>query len=139
MTETITLHTAFANYPHVQALKDGSVPSDRVSLRLRGRAGDHARLPAHGANAGFRSVRDRADDAGSGACVRQADQGAADRGDARVSPWRAGVSGRVRDQRAGGSARQEDRRAGVVADHRASGCAAFCWTNTAWITATSPG
>jgi 4,5-dihydroxyphthalate decarboxylase len=30
MTETITLRTAFANYPHVMALKDGSVKSDRV-------------------------------------------------------------------------------------------------------------
>jgi 4,5-dihydroxyphthalate decarboxylase len=30
MTETITLRTAFANYPHVQALKDGSVASERI-------------------------------------------------------------------------------------------------------------
>jgi 4,5-dihydroxyphthalate decarboxylase len=30
MTETITLHTAFADYPHVRALKDGSVTSDRI-------------------------------------------------------------------------------------------------------------
>lgn len=30
MTETITLRTAFANYPHVRALKDGTVPSERV-------------------------------------------------------------------------------------------------------------
>jgi 4,5-dihydroxyphthalate decarboxylase len=30
MTETITLRTAFANYPHVRALKDGSVASQRV-------------------------------------------------------------------------------------------------------------
>lgn len=30
MTGTITLRTAFANYPHVKALKDGSVTSDRV-------------------------------------------------------------------------------------------------------------
>src|ERR1700722_4337380 len=30
MTETITLRTAFANYPHVRALKDGSVTSDRI-------------------------------------------------------------------------------------------------------------
>jgi 4,5-dihydroxyphthalate decarboxylase len=30
MTETITLRTAFANYPHTRALKDGSVASDRV-------------------------------------------------------------------------------------------------------------
>ena len=28
MTETITLRTAFAAYPHVQALKDGSIASD---------------------------------------------------------------------------------------------------------------
>ncbi len=30
MTETLTLHTAFANYPHVMALKDGSVSSPRI-------------------------------------------------------------------------------------------------------------
>ena len=30
MTETITLRTAFANYPHLRALKDGSVVSKRV-------------------------------------------------------------------------------------------------------------
>lgn len=30
MTETITLRTAFANYPHVRALKDGSVASERI-------------------------------------------------------------------------------------------------------------
>jgi 4,5-dihydroxyphthalate decarboxylase len=30
MTGTITLRTAFANYPHVRALKDGSVASERV-------------------------------------------------------------------------------------------------------------
>src|SRR5271170_6315108 len=30
MTGTIRLRTAFANYPHVRALKDGSVASDRV-------------------------------------------------------------------------------------------------------------
>jgi 4,5-dihydroxyphthalate decarboxylase len=30
MTETSTLHTAFANYPHVRAIKDGSVASERV-------------------------------------------------------------------------------------------------------------
>jgi 4,5-dihydroxyphthalate decarboxylase len=30
MAETITLRTAFANYPHVRALKDGSVGSDRI-------------------------------------------------------------------------------------------------------------
>ena len=30
MTGTITLHTAFANYPHVMAIKDGSVSSPRI-------------------------------------------------------------------------------------------------------------
>src|ERR1700722_6671172 len=30
MTETITLRTAFANYPHVGALKDGSLLSERL-------------------------------------------------------------------------------------------------------------
>ena len=30
MTETITLRTAFADYPHVRALKDGSIASERV-------------------------------------------------------------------------------------------------------------
>ena len=30
MTEMITLHTAFANYPHVRAIKDGSLASERV-------------------------------------------------------------------------------------------------------------
>lgn len=30
MTETITLRTAFANYPHVRAIKDGSVASPRI-------------------------------------------------------------------------------------------------------------
>jgi 4,5-dihydroxyphthalate decarboxylase len=30
MTETITLSTAFANYPHVMAIKDGSVSSRRI-------------------------------------------------------------------------------------------------------------
>ena len=26
----LTLHTAFANYPHVKAIKDGSVSSPRI-------------------------------------------------------------------------------------------------------------
>ena len=30
MTEAITLRTAFANYPHVRAIKDGSVASERI-------------------------------------------------------------------------------------------------------------
>ncbi len=30
MTDTVTLHTAFANYPHVRAIKDGTVASPRI-------------------------------------------------------------------------------------------------------------
>ncbi|MGD0102509.1 MAG: ABC transporter substrate-binding protein [Rhodopila sp.] len=32
MTEAISLRTAFANYPHVRAIKDGSVASERISF-----------------------------------------------------------------------------------------------------------
>ena len=34
MTETISLRTAFANYPHVKAIKDGSVISDRIRFEF---------------------------------------------------------------------------------------------------------
>jgi 4,5-dihydroxyphthalate decarboxylase len=30
MADTVALHTAFANYPHVKAIKDGSLASDRI-------------------------------------------------------------------------------------------------------------
>ena len=34
MTDTVTLHTAFANYPHVRAIKDGTVASPRIRFNF---------------------------------------------------------------------------------------------------------
>ena len=121
MATLVTLRTALGKSPLVRALKEGTVASDRVALRLRrGRSG-HPRLPPHDARDGIRPVRDRADDPCAGARLWQADHRAAGRAVARSASRRADLPARFAVAWPGRPGRQAHRRARLVADHRRLG------------------
>jgi hypothetical protein len=138
MAGTITLRTAFANYPHVRALKDGSVASDRVRF-------DFEDVPV--ITRAFRRMVRTLDFDFCEIALTTLAQGHAFgkpikalpivvmRGfhhGALVCPWGRRSAGRRICAARRSACGRGLRRLG-------SGCGGYCWTSTASIIATSPG